>query len=475
MEFKFIVFYATYLIGIPAAVLAGILFRPVNKLLVAVMCFSLCYPDRFSVNFVSREGYRMATRGFEFSLFDACTIALFLIMVLRPRGERFRWFPPLTLTYGLLILFALFSWMLTPGNLPVPSAALYLAEGRGSEFYSHFETSLYPLFEIVKMLRGAFAYLVVVNFLRKEEHFRALAAALLLAVLVISTEAILDRYLRGFHRISATLGHPNSLGTFMAMAGTFLFGITLSKPTFVPAGTFAIGTAAAFVSIILSISRGALAALVLGLWLDVTALFHRFLSLKNFFILFAGSLTVLALFYMAADTITARFLTEQDAIDDLHYRGLYNEEAKLMAQDRVFGVGLGNFSAYSWLGYAARVGLDSPGAPAHNLWYLVLGEMGWPGLIVFIAYWLRFYQLSIPFFFRLRSSFITAVATSAALSTLIGHVQNALQLSYRQTAMYMLNKILIGMAVAAWYVERDERRAARPPGKTLSHNQGKLR
>jgi hypothetical protein len=44
---------------------------------------------------------------------------------------------------------------------------------------------------------------------------------------------------------------------------------------------------------------------------------------------------------------------------------------------------------------------------------------------------------------------------------MIGHIQNMLQLSYRQTSIYMLNQILIGMVVAAWYIDRDTRRKER--------------
>jgi hypothetical protein len=461
MDPKLLLFSAAFLFGVPALILAGLIIRPFKKFLMAVMCFSLCYPETFSINFMSRESYRMATRGFELGLFDMCAIALFFILVLQPRGHRFRWFPPLTIAYGIYISAAVISWLLAPGSIPVPADVYAANTAGGYAFYDYFETGLYPLFELSKIIRGCFAYLVVVNFLQDEEHFRSLIGALLIVTFVIAIEALMDRYLFSKHRISATLGHPNSLGTFMGMMGTFMFGVAIFRSTFLSSGTFAIATAASLVSVLLTISRGALAALVLGLWLDVSSLFHRYLNFKNFTILFAGSLVALGLFFVAADTITSRFLVQQDAVSDIEYRGLYNEEAKMMAKDHLFGVGLGNFSTYSWIKYGPAVGLNEYGTPAHNLWYLTLGELGVPGLLAFIFFWLRFYSIGLPFLFRRRNALIYAVAASAVAASMIGHIQNMLQLSYRQTSIYMFNQILIGLVVAAWYIDRDARRAER--------------
>jgi len=461
MDPKTIIFSAAFLFGVPALILAGLVIRPFKKFLMAVMCFALCYPEQLSMNLMSREGYRMATRGFELGLFDMCSIALFFIMVIQPRGNRFRWFPPLTVASGIYILFVIISWLHAPGRIPVP-ADVYAANTVGDfKFYDYFETGLYPLFELSKIIRGGFAYLIVVNFLRDEEHFRALLGALLIVAFVITFEALVGRYVRGYHRISATLGHPNSLGTFMGMMGTLMFGVALFRSTFMSSGLFALATAGAMISVLLTISRGALSSLVLGLWLDVSSLFHRYLNIKNFTILFFGSLVALGIFFVAADTLSARFLVQQDAVSDIEYRGLYNEEARKMANDHLFGVGLGNFSAYSWLKYGQAVGLNEYGTPAHNLWFLTLGELGVPGLLVFIFYWFRFYSIGLPFLFRRRAALFYAVAASATAASMIGHIQNMLQLSYRQTSIYMFNQILIGMVVAAWYIDRDTRREER--------------
>ena len=63
-----------------------------------------------------------------------------------------------------------------------------------------------------------------------------------------------------------------------------------------------------------------------------------------------------------------------------------------MAKENVVGVGIGNFSAWSWLKYAAQVDEQlPPGTPPHNLWFINLGELGYPGLLAFILIWIKFY------------------------------------------------------------------------------------
>lgn len=461
MDPKTLLFSAAFLFGIPMMIFAGLVFRPFKKLLAAVMCFSLCYPETLTINFFSREFYRATTRGIELGLFDMCVITLFFILVIQPGERGFRWFPPLSIVFGAYIGIGILSWLLAPEAIPVPSITTAYYADSGIDFYNQFETGLYPLFELSKILRGGLTFLVMVNFLRDEEHFRTLIAALVMVVVVVTIEALIDRYIEGQHRISATLGHPNSLGTFAGMTGTLMFGITLLRTTLFSSGTFAVATAASLVCVLLTISRGALAAMMLGLWVDVSSLFHRFINFKNIAILLAGSLVVLGLFFVAADTITARFLVQQDAVSDIEYRGLYNEEAKLMADDHALGVGLGNFSTYSWLKYGSAVGLNEYGTPAHNLWYLTLGELGMPGLLIFILYWLRFYSLSLPFLFRRRRTLVYAVAAAATAATMVGHIQFMLQLSYRQTSIYMLTKILMAMAVAGVLIDRDTRRKER--------------
>ena len=41
-----------------------------------LLIWSSCEPDKFGINFFSREFYRASTRGFELSLIDICALTL---------------------------------------------------------------------------------------------------------------------------------------------------------------------------------------------------------------------------------------------------------------------------------------------------------------------------------------------------------------------------------------------------------------
>ena len=450
MEAKYVIFLLTLVIGVPAGVIACMCWRRLTDVVLVVLIWATCEPDLVGINFVSREFYRANTRGFEISLVDMCVLVLLFVMILRRKEQPFRWCPPLTLPFLLYFLVGVISWMQAGPSLPVPDEASVIVP------YTNFEVGLYPLFELSKIFRGYLLYLAIINFIRDERTGRVVLTGIALTVLYMSWEAISSRYLHGVNRVRATLGHPNSLATYMAMVGTFMYAFILQRKGALISGAFGMLTLLAGVSVILTVSRGGLAALAMGIWINTMALLPRNMNLKNFVFLALGLIAAVAILLVAMDTLLNRFTKEQDAAADLAYRGLYNAEARLMARDRVFGVGLGNFSAWSWSKYAGEVDPDlPPGTPAHNNWYLNLGELGRPGLVVFILLWLRFFSLALPLYFRRGKGLLSALGMASCTAVLVDHLQSCLQLGYRQTPMYFMMTIFMGITMAVWYAKRD--------------------
>jgi O-antigen ligase len=190
----------------------------------------------------------------------------------------------------------------------------------------------------------------------------------------------------------------------------------------------------------------------------LVCLLPRYVTVKNMLLPVLGAVAAAAVLATAMDTLMSRFDADTEA--DLEYRGLYNAQARLMVGDKPFGVGMGNFSAYSWTRYAERVDPDlHPGTPPHNIVYLTLGELGYPGLLAFALIWIRFYWLGIPLLIRMRRGLPAALAAGAVTATLVNHVQNFLHMTYRETPMYFMMRISMGLAVAAHLRFREEERA----------------
>jgi hypothetical protein len=195
---------------------------------------------------------------------------------------------------------------------------------------------------------------------------------------------------------------------------------------------------------------------VFGIWINTLVILPRHLNLKNVAVISMGVVAAGLVLFVAMDTLLNRFVKEQSAAADMAYRGLYNAEARLMAREHPWGVGFGNFSAWSWSRYAELVDPDlPPGTPAHNNWYLTLGEVGRPGVIVLAILWIRYLALAVPFYFRSRNGLIHTLALAGCTSVVVDHIQSCLQLGYRQTPMYFLMMLFVGLTVAGWYDHRE--------------------
>lgn len=449
MEPKYIIFLLVLLIGVPVGVVACRARNSLMQVVAVVMIWATCEPDLVGINFVSREFYRANTRGFEISLVDICMLILLITMLTLRKQQAFRWFPPLTIPTFAYLAVGIFSWAAAGSLVPVPEEATIVP-------YPHFEVGLYPLFELSKIARGFLYYLTLVNYVRSEKEARVILFGIGLTALYMTWLAVSSRYLYGINRVRATLGHPNSLATYMAMMGTFVYAFALQKRQWLASMVFGFLTLCAAISVILTISRGGLAGLVMGIWLNTMVLLPRHFTVKNIMLLAAGLAAAAVILAIALNTLMNRFGKEQDAAADLAYRGLYNAEGRLMAKDHLFGVGLGNFSAWSWAKYAGEVDPDlPPGTPAHNNWYLTLGEMGVPGVIALAVLWLRFASIAFPFYLRRGNSLMHALAVAGTTSLLVDHLQSCLQLGYRQTPMYFMMMTFVGLVVAVWYARKE--------------------
>ena len=451
MEFKYILFLICALIGVPLGILGCIIWPVLTRWVIVIAVWATTEPMKVGINFVSREFYRAATRGFEVTLADLCTLILLGYMLAKPAEYKLRWFPPLAIPTLLYLLVGFISWSMAGSSLAVPAEAIRVP-------YPRFEVNLYPLFELTKVIRGYLLYWVIVNYVRNEKSAQDLLWGIAVAVIYMAYLTISSRYLQGIHRVKATLGHPNSLATYLAMMGSLSFAFVLYYKKWISSVLWGGLALLCTVGVILTISRGGLAGLIVGVWLNAMALLPRHLNLKNITLIFLSILMAGALLAVAMDTLAGRFIGEQDAASDMAYRGKYNDQAKLMAKDHLFGIGMGNFSARSWTEYAARVDPDlPPGTPAHNNWYLTLGELGWPGVIMLALIWLRYFLLLIPFYFKRKKNILSTLALAGCTSIIVNQIQSLLQLGYRQTPMFLMTMIFMGIGVAAWYTKKEEK------------------
>jgi O-antigen ligase len=442
-EFKYVIFFFALFVGVPLGIFFTYKFPVLEKFVVVFLVFSTVVPDDTSINFYSREFYFALTKGIEISLGDLTALVLLGVIILKRHEYAAPGLPPLSILFSLIIFIGFLSWLTSPSYIAVPVAA---QEHPFFIPYDKFDTRLYPIFETSKWIRGFLLFLAIYYYVRKPGNLDTVVMAVVISTIFLGLVVLNDRYVNHVHRVKGTLQHPNSLATYMAMCGTFLFSILLAEKRLFRIVLISVALGLAGLSVIMTISRGGLGALIIGLGMSFMILIWRNLSVKNLFIVIIGAVAGVAVLGVAAKTLLERFVGEQDAAGDLEYRMYYNNQAKLMAGDNLFGVGLGNFSAFSWDRYAAMVDPDNPpGTPAHNIWFLTLGETGYPGLLVFALFWIRFFAMAGPLIaWRLRGMELSAV-TGATLLCVVCHVQSMVQLSFRQTPIFFM--LMISLAI----------------------------
>ena len=101
-----------------------------------------------------------------------------------------------------------------------------------------------------------------------------------------------------------------------------------------------------------------------------------------------------------------------------------------------------------------------PGTPAHNVWFLNLGELGYPGLAAFILFWVRWLFLGLPGLVRVPKDLPHALRVGATASVFVCHVQSALQLGYRQTPLFLMLMIFLAITSAVHLGDRRAKREA---------------
>ena len=167
-------------------------------------------------------------------------------------------------------------------------------------------------------------------------------------------------------------------------------------------------------------------------------------------------------------------------------RGIYLRLAKAIASEHPFGVGLNNWSYYVSKTYGPRLGFNFENydylrsvygpaddvfsdsylaAPAHNLAALTPGELGIPGLLIFMALWLRWMGMGASFLFDPKGE---ARRTLAGVGLFFSIIEDLLDRAspewvYRQTPILFTFYILLGALaglVAHRRIEKRQLRAA---------------
>lgn len=384
--------------------------------------------DSLDINVVSFEHYRGDARGIEITLVDLLVLALAVGL---PRGRSAPYLATRTLYFVL-----------------VSVSVLYAAE------------PLYASFSVWKLGRMYLLFAVVNRGCRASE--RTAPTLLTGMCLGIGWELVLvlqQRYLLGMHQAMGSLPHQNTLGMALNLLLPAVFAIVLTGGPRARRAMWVLGAGA--LCIVMTLSRGAMAAFALGSGVVLFCSIVRRPSWHKIRIAMGMALSAAAVFAKAGDTIVDRFLNAPKTSGE--GRHMFEDAAHLMVSEHPLGVGINNFSWFCDAGgYSLRVGLPAidRGGIVHNVYWLTAAELGYLGLGAFALLLLRPTCSALYYGLSHRADVRGDVLLGLGIGLLLMHAQGTLEWAARQTTLSYLFWIVAAVVASLSERIRYERSSA---------------
>jgi hypothetical protein len=283
----------------------------------------------------------------------------------------------------------------------------------------------------------------------------------------------------------------------LTTAPVFVAVITSKIPKhFKLLGAAAIGLA--FISVILTISRAGLVAIMVTLFCATIATISYRITLRKTLITFLVVLGIGGALAKAWKTIGARFagdsLTNEYSAKHEQNRGYYIRIALAIASDSWFGVGPNNWSYWVSNKYGPLLGwhfvpylgtehkpsqkvppgrdIDDPqAAPAHSLPALTVGEMGFGGLALLTLLWLRWLLMGASFLWPRTPDPMRRIPVGIFFGMCGTLFQSLTEWVFHQTPIFFTFNILLGVLASLCYVRKCERRARKEARRELEERE----
>ena len=479
METSHLIGLALMLTALPMSIAVSCISQRARDAAFFLMVVGTVLTEKLQINFFSHYWYRGTTRGFEFTFVDILAIGVLAGTLLRPpspsplsrhggrrglgRGVRSefwrqyqaapRWFWPASL--GLTVLYFFYGCF---------SVAIS-------------EPKIFGLFELSRVLRTIVIFLAAAWFVRSERELGLLALALSCAVCFEGALAIKQRILGGVYRVPGTLDDANSLSMYLCLAAPVLVAAAASDLPRSARYLSAVAIGFAAVGVLFTISRAGIPIFAL-VTLGATAFCVSWrVTPKKLAVTALICLGVAGLVFKSWNLLKYRYsqatLQQEFLEEDTKGRGLYLRQAKAILEDRFFGVGLNNWSYWVSKDYGGRLGehyenyddLDYQptkdilpsfyyAAPAHNLVALTVGELGWPGLIIFALLWWRWFQMGARFLGRRSAAPLYRLGIGFFFGLCGVFLQSQTEWVFRQTQILFAFHIVAGALASLYYLRR---------------------
>ncbi len=418
-----------------------------------MVCFSI-FAEKFDVNFFGEYWYRGTSRGVGISLTDILAWSFLVATAIAPRYPKRRWFWPAS-TALIVVYFAYCTVSAVMAQNP-----------------------RFAAWELVNIPRSLLILLAGAAYLRTRRELGILVLGLSFTLGVEAVFALKQRYLGGMYRVPGTLDHANSLSMYVCTVAPVLLAAAMADfPKWIRWAASA-GCGAAAISVMMTISRAGLPIFALVMFGVAFFCSTWRITRRKLLIGFTIVGTVGMVVLKSWDQIKSRYaeasLTEEYLDTTTEGRGVYFRWASAILDDHPMGVGLNHWSHAVSKTYGPRSGFwyedyddikgdpdkaDLPSiryaAPAHSLAALTAGELGIPGLIIFGALWLRWFQVGTGFLRRrLNPDPIHRMGIGFLFAIGGIFLQSVTEWTYRQSTIFLTFYLLLGGLASLHYARR---------------------
>lgn len=387
--------------------------------------------------------YRGTARGFHFYFAEAAAVALIWARMIGS-WKTFRFFPP---GFWLYIVYC-FASLLSLFNAPVPLYALFAA---------------FKAFKILVIFVAAF------NFIKTEEDMEFALTAWGWVMVWELVAVLKQKYVDRIYQVWGTFEHQNSLCMFAILIGMVFLAVAMGPKR--KKSNFMLFSFLACAAIVQStLSRGGLAMFALGTVCVVLASLVDRPTKRRILVL--GGLTVVGSIglIMTMDTITARF-NDYGNDESKNTRNMLNVSAAMMLKDYSLGIGWNNFAETINPPYPYGDHIDhwqringNPVDPTYkkgvveSLWWLLLAETGYVGLVTYLALILVFLWWNFRNFIFFRKQYLGAVSIGLLFGSLMNYLQSFLERVLTQPRNMMLWLVLLAATARIVTWRKEQRR-----------------
>lgn len=450
----------SFLFGLAAPALAvlsrgrPLLQRGLFGLLCVMIPSGLVKPQEWGLTLGALEDfYRGHSTGYHFYFAEAIALALVLARALEDWRD-FRLLPP-----GLWLYLA-----------HCGLAALSIINAPNTSF------ALMAAFKAVKI---CVVFIAGYNFLRSRENIQFFLIVMVGVVGIQLMAALRQRYLLGVYQVTGTFEHQNSLAMFVNLIGMVFLSISLAPEQSRSQVNLYLAAYLGCAAVVEStFSRGGMVIFAAGsIGVGLLSLVDRMTRRRWTVLAFLGIVGAVGL-AMSLDTIRARFQDYGNQSSG-KTRELLNQASRNMVEDHPLGIGWNNFALLinrpfpygniidEWeLEGGVTIDPHHQKGLVESLYYLLLAETGWQGLISFVLFMALFLWWNLRGGIAFRYSFIGSLQLGIAAGCTCNYLQSTLERVLIQPRNMMLWLLLLALTARLEVWRRAEAKARREQGRS---------